>query len=120
MTHRARSSAAWLIPLMLCLGAVPLRPPPGISANDNRRPAGSLHADTLTLNLELGVGRWYPDADDGPSVEVQALGEVGRPLEIPSPLIRVPEGTVLRITLRNTLADSTLVIHGLRPARHRR
>ena len=118
MTRGARSSAAWLMPLTLWLGAVPARPPAHIAANDNRSPAGVLHAGTLTLNLELGIGRWYPDADDGPSVEVQALGEPGRPLEIPSPLIRVPEGTILRITLHNTLADSTLVLHGLhtRPA----
>lgn len=116
--RRIRTSAAWLMPLALGLAVAPGTPPGPIAANDNRLPAGTLRADTLTLSLELRVGRWYPDADDGPSVEVQALGEVGRPLQIPSPLIRVPEGTVLQVTLRNTLADSTLVVHGLqtRPA----
>lgn len=83
-----------------------------IVANDNRQSAGALRGDTLTLDLELRRGAWYPDTDDGPSMEIEAFGERGRPLAVPSPLIRVREGTILRVTLRNTL-DSTLVVHGL-------
>jgi len=73
----------------------------------------------LALDLDLRTGRWHPDAEDGPSIDVQALGEAGRSLQIPSPLIRVPEGTELVIRIRNTLGDPTLVVHGLhtRPSR---
>ncbi len=83
-----------------------------IVANANRVPAGRLRQGILTLHLELRTGTFRPHADDGPGVEVQAFGEAGRPLQIPGPLIRVPEGTVIEATIRNRLRDSTLVLHG--------
>ncbi len=83
-----------------------------ILANSNRVPAGRLHGGILTLHLELRTGMFRPHADDGPGVEVQAFGEAGRPLQIPGPLLRVPEGTVIHATIRNRLRDSTLVLHG--------
>src|SRR5512141_3080192 len=118
MTGAACLPAARLLPLLLGLAIAPAPPADRIAANDNRHAAGTLRGDTLALDLELRSGRWYLDADDRPSVEVQALGQAGGPLQIPSPLIRIPEGTILRITLHNTLTDSTLVVHGLhtRPA----
>ncbi|MGH7629234.1 MAG: hypothetical protein ACREOF_07560, partial [Gemmatimonadales bacterium] len=90
-----------------------------IVANSNRRPAGRLRNGVLTIKLELRTGLFRPYADDGQGVVVQAFGEAGRPLEIPGPLIRVPEGTVIHATIRNTLRDSTLVLYGLqtRPGR---
>jgi hypothetical protein len=42
---------------------------------------------------------------------VAAFGEEGGPLSIPSPLIRVPEGTTVHVSIRNTLA-APLRIHG--------
>jgi manganese oxidase len=89
-----------------------------ILANTNRTPAGRLRNGVLTLSLELRTGMLRPQADDGPGIEVQAFAEPGGPLQIPGPLIRVPQGTLVRATIRNTLADSTLVLHGLhtRPA----
>jgi FtsP/CotA-like multicopper oxidase with cupredoxin domain len=83
-----------------------------IVANPNRLPAGRLRGRTLTLQLELRTGLFRPHAEDGPGVEVQAFGEAGRPLQIPGPLIRVPEGTVIQATIRNRLGDSALVLHG--------
>ena len=76
------------------------------------RPAGTRRDAVLELRLEARVGRWFPEADDGPSVEVQAFGEAGRPLQIPGPLVRVPAGTEVRATVHNAL-DSTLVLTGL-------
>jgi FtsP/CotA-like multicopper oxidase with cupredoxin domain len=89
-----------------------------IVANTNQSPAGRLRNGVLTVSLELRTGTLRPQADDGPGIEVQAFAEPGGPLRIPGPLIRVPEGTLIRATIRNTLADSTLVLHGLhtRPA----
>jgi FtsP/CotA-like multicopper oxidase with cupredoxin domain len=86
---------------------------PAISSNDNRATAGTLKDGVLTVVLELREGLFHPEADDGPSLVVQAFGEAGRPLQIPGPLIRVQSGTEIRATVRNTLADSTLILYGL-------
>jgi FtsP/CotA-like multicopper oxidase with cupredoxin domain len=91
---------------------------PIVRANDNRQAAGRLRGDTLTLGLTVMMARWYPEADDGPYIEAPVFAEEGRPPQVPGPLIRVREGTVVDITLRNPLSDSTLWVHGLvtRPA----
>jgi FtsP/CotA-like multicopper oxidase with cupredoxin domain len=83
-----------------------------ILANDNRAPAGTMRHDTLVLQLEVRRGRWFPTADSGPSQPVLAFGEAGKPLTIPGPLVRAPQGTPIRIVVRNTLSDSTLTLHG--------
>jgi FtsP/CotA-like multicopper oxidase with cupredoxin domain len=93
-------------------------PLPRVEANDNRSPAGTLVRDTLRLKLSVVRARWFPEADSGPFVDVIALAEEGRGPQIPGPMIRVPEGTVIDLTLRNALEDSTLFVAGLytRPA----
>ncbi|HEX2721653.1 MAG TPA: multicopper oxidase domain-containing protein, partial [Gemmatimonadaceae bacterium] len=87
-----------------------------IAANDNRTPAGALENGLLTVTLEVRNGRWYPEADNGASVEVQAFAEAGHAPSTPGPLIRVPEGTRVRATLRNKLALPARVLGlGTRP-----
>ena len=81
-----------------------------IASNDNRVAAGTLKNGILDLTLEIRNGMWYPEADNGASVPIQAFAEPGGAPSTPGPLIRVPEGTELRITLRNTLADSVRVL----------
>ena len=44
--------------------------------------------------------------------EVEAFGEVGGPLQVPAPLIRVRQGTAIVATVRNDL-DRPLQVHGL-------
>ncbi|HSR92734.1 MAG TPA: multicopper oxidase domain-containing protein [Gemmatimonadales bacterium] len=83
-----------------------------IQANPNIHPAGRLSGRTLTLALEARNGRWYPMAEGGLSVETMAFAEGSGPLLIPGPLIRVPSGTEVRVSVRNRLAVP-LVIHGL-------
>jgi FtsP/CotA-like multicopper oxidase with cupredoxin domain len=89
-----------------------------IAANDNRRPAGLLRNNVLTLHLEVREGLLHPEEDNGPAVPALAFAEVGKALEVPGPLIRVPQGTEIRVTVHNPLPDSALTIHGLhsRPA----
>jgi FtsP/CotA-like multicopper oxidase with cupredoxin domain len=81
--------------------------------NDNRTPAGSLRAGVLTLDLEAREARWYPDGEGAPSIVMQVFAEVGGEPRNPGPLIRVPAGTTIRVSVRNTLRDSTLVMYGL-------
>ena len=45
-------------------------------------------------------------------LEVAAFGEIARPLEIPAPLIRVPEGTEIVASIRNDL-EHALRVNGL-------
>ena len=54
-----------------------------IHANDNRIPAGELKDGILTLRLELTSGNWYPEADDGPSMKIEAFAEEGKAPQIP-------------------------------------
>ena len=91
---------------------------PIVAANDNRLPAGILKNDTLRLRLVVRMARWYPEAADGPFVDLPVFAEDGKPPSIPGPLIRVPEGTTIIASVRNELADSTLWVHALatRPA----
>jgi len=107
--------AVGLLVLSSAAPPVPIHRTPAVERilpNDNRTAGGRLRHGVLTLNLELRTGMFRPHGDDGPGVEVLAFGEKGRPLSIPGPLVRVPEGTIVAATIRNRLADSTLVLHG--------
>jgi FtsP/CotA-like multicopper oxidase with cupredoxin domain len=86
---------------------------PVIRANHNDRPAGSLASGILTLRLVAREGVWHPEAEDGIGIPVRAFAEEGRALENPGPLIRVPEGTEIRVRVRNAIPGATLVVHGL-------
>ncbi|HEU5153105.1 MAG TPA: multicopper oxidase domain-containing protein, partial [Gemmatimonadales bacterium] len=86
---------------------------PTITANDNRTPAGQQSKDTLRIRLEVRMGVWYPEADSGPSAEVAAFAEETKAPQIPGPLIRVKTGTIINVTVRNALPDSTISVHGL-------
>ena len=57
-------------------------------------------------------GEWYPEAETGPSLKVYAFAEEGKAPQVPGPLIRVPEGTEIQVTLRNSL-PSIAIVHGL-------
>jgi len=84
-----------------------------IVANDNRVPAGSLRDGVLTLNLEIRTGDLHAEDDAGPSVPALAFAEVGKPLRVPGPLIRVSQGTEMRVSIRNPFRDSLLTVRGL-------
>jgi FtsP/CotA-like multicopper oxidase with cupredoxin domain len=105
------------------LAAAPARPArpaelPVVQPNDNRAAAGRWRGDTLALQLVVRRARWFPEAEGGPSIIVDAFGEEGRAPQIPAPLIRVRAGTPIVATVRNALPDSTITVHGLhtRPA----
>jgi manganese oxidase len=84
-----------------------------IVSNDNRAASGKLANGGLTLSLEIRDGRWYPESDSGATVPVYAFAETGKPPSTPGPLIRVPEGTEITITIRNRLEGKATRIYGL-------
>lgn len=83
-----------------------------ITINNNHKSGGRLTGQEFALNLEARMGTWYPDGSDGGGLSVAAFGEVGKALQVPGPLIRVPLGTVVRVTVRNKLGK-TLTMFGL-------
>ena len=91
----------------------PEAPRERIAVNDNRKPAGVLARGVLTMRLEVREGEWHPDAESAPGLVVHAFAEEGKATLAPGPLIRVPEGTEIRATVRNTLSRDTVVIRGL-------
>ena len=105
-----------LVAAMLCgaLAADASAQVPRLVANDNRTPAGTLNGRVLNLDLELTTAMWHPDRAEDPGIEVIAFAESGKAAQLPSPLIRVPKGTVVHTRLRNTLSESMLVygLHG--------
>ena len=104
-----------LFPLMVLslTGATTTAAPvPPIVVNDNRHAAGRFVDGTLRLDLRAQVGEWRPEKDRGPALRVEAFGEGTSPLSVPSPLIRVFEGTEVVATVRNEL-ETLLRVHGL-------
>lgn len=76
---------------------------PPVMANDNRTPAGQLKNGILELRLEVRAGIWYPEDEGGGHRDVYAFAEEGYAPQSSGPLIRVPEGTQIHATIRNTL-----------------
>lgn len=91
---------------------------PTIEANDNRTPAGTRRGRVHQVRLEARTGIWYPEGPKGRGLEVAAWGEPGKPLQNPGPLIRVPMGTEVRISLSNALSRG-LTVFGLGAKRGR-
>ncbi|MGI8498781.1 MAG: multicopper oxidase domain-containing protein [Gemmatimonadaceae bacterium] len=86
--------------LALARGPAPV---PAIRPNDNRAAAGQLARGVLTVSLVAQRGLWYPETSAGPGLPLAAFAEEGKPGTAPGPMIRVPAGTDLRVTIRNAL-----------------
>jgi FtsP/CotA-like multicopper oxidase with cupredoxin domain len=86
---------------------------PRIVTHDNTEAAGKLEDGVLTLRLEIGEGEWHPDADDGPGMPVLAFAEEGKRPSIPGPMIRVQQGTRIKVSVKNTLGFFPVFLHGL-------
>lgn len=76
---------------------------PFVLPNANIERAGVLRDTLLTVNLEARRALWRFSTTHAP-MSVDAFAEAGKAPVMPGPLLRVPAGTRLRITLRNSLA----------------
>ena len=104
-------------PAFLCAArreGTPVQDPslPRIAANTNQHAAGALSEGGLTIELEIREGAFYPEDDSGPSLQVFAFGERGRQLQIPGPMIRVPQDTRIHVIVHN-LIGRDVQIHGM-------
>ena len=70
------------------------------------------NGNTVKIGLRAAAGLWRPEGPDGPTLTVDAFGEEGRALNVPAPLIRVTEGSLVDVSIRNDLG-AVLRVHGL-------
>jgi FtsP/CotA-like multicopper oxidase with cupredoxin domain len=111
MSIQHKLSAAIVI-LVTSASAVPHGSSPvRAGANDNRRAAGTFRNGVLTVALEAREATWYPDGDQLPGTSVEAFGEVGKTPSVPGPLLRVPAGTEIRASLKNSLPRDTITFY---------
>jgi FtsP/CotA-like multicopper oxidase with cupredoxin domain len=73
-----------------------------VHPNPNTTSAGILHDGVLTVALEAKASLWR-FSDTHPPMTVAAFSEEGKSPLMPGPLLRVPVGTQLRLTIRNSL-----------------
>lgn len=76
---------------------------PEALANDNRAAAGQVKNNILELQLEMREAVWYPEEEGGGHRDAYVFAESGRAPQTPGPLIRVPQGTEIHASIRNTL-----------------
>ena len=81
----------------------PRRDLPTVQPNPNTYRAGVLHGGVLTLALEAKHVRWQRDGPGRPAMTIEAFAEEGRSPLMPGPLVRAPQGTEIRVSVRNSL-----------------
>jgi FtsP/CotA-like multicopper oxidase with cupredoxin domain len=115
---RARDSAAAALAAALLLtdGRASAQVVPGpssdgplIAANDNLRAAGERSGNALRLRLIVETGRWQPEGPDGRTLVVHAFRTDGAELTSPGPLVRVPAGTEIVVSVRNNVSERVSV-----------
>lgn len=115
---RGFAIVAWALgSLVLGPGAPAQAALPVVVPNTNEVPAGQLESGVQVLRLEARESAWHPDRKPEVPVVVFAFAEEGRPPRIPGPLLRVPQGTEVRISVRNSIDPTAHV--GLPPNRQR-
>jgi manganese oxidase len=85
---------------------------PDIAYHDNTTESGHLANGELALAFEIRRGTWRLNGPERPGTPVLAFAEPGKALSLPGPMIRVPVGTRLNVTVTNT-TDSVLVLRGI-------
>lgn len=84
---------------------------PVASPNENEVAAGSVRDGVLSIALEAKLTMWHPDGDSLPGIPIEAFAVPGHAPQVPGPLVRVPAGTAIHATIRNSLERDTLTFH---------
>ena len=101
-----------VLPLILTgAGAAPQLALPRAAPNDNRVAAGVFRDGVLAVALEVRQTMWHPDGDTLPGMTIEAFAEAGKDASVPGPLLRVPAGSEIRGSLRNTLKRDTITFY---------
>ncbi|HXD47839.1 MAG TPA: multicopper oxidase domain-containing protein [Gemmatimonadaceae bacterium] len=97
------AAGATLLVSSLAVAAGPgARSLPELRPNANTMTAGTLHDGVLTLALDARQTLWRFNPARPPML-VAAFSEAGKPPLMPGPFVRVPAGTQLHLTIRNSL-----------------
>src|SRR4051812_28258827 len=92
---------------------LPARGPLPLAAfEDYRRSAGTRHGDTLEVALDIQQVLWRPYGERGGTLTAFTFVQRGQQARVPGPLLRAPAGTVIRVTMRNTL-ERAVAVYGL-------
>ena len=86
------------------LGALPRHALPTAEPNRNVDRAGRLEHGVLSVALEAKQTQWIAVGSHQVPLPLAAFSEVGKAALVPGPLIRAPQGTELRLSLRNALS----------------
>ncbi|MEX2177378.1 MAG: multicopper oxidase domain-containing protein [Gemmatimonadaceae bacterium] len=89
--------------LQLQIAPVHLTDAAAARPNDNRVVAGVLKDGTYSLALDVTKAIWHPEGRGRVAIPIFAFAERGQAPSAPGPLVRVPAGTEMRISIRNTL-----------------
>lgn len=105
----SRKLCGWALLVLCAAFALAQEPNNQVIANQNRTSAGALENGVLTVHLELRKGAWHPEADDGPQLFVDVIGEAGHAAQIPGPLLRMTAGTTVHAFVTNKLKETATV-----------
>ena len=86
------------------LGALPRHALPTADPNRNVDRAGRLEHGVLSVALEAKQAQWIAVGSHQIPLPLAAFSEAGKAPLVPGPLIRAPQGTELRLSLRNALS----------------
>lgn len=86
---------------------------PAVQANRNVERAGVLRGGVLTVALDAKESRFWMHGPNRPPTTIAAFSEPGKEPQMPGPLLRVPVGTEIRLSVRNSLATPlTFLVSG--------
>jgi len=77
---------------------------PVVQPNPNVERAGVLRHGVLTVTLDAKESGFRIHGPNRPATPIEAFSEPGREPQMPGPLVRVPVGTEIRLSVRNSLA----------------
>ncbi|AMW06147.1 multicopper oxidase domain-containing protein [Gemmatimonas phototrophica] len=110
-----RSRALAFAFLAVAVNAVPARAQAGAqlpqaTSNEQRTPAGRDVNGERHVTLHAVLAEWRPRGESGPVRKALTFAEEGKAPTTPGPMIRVPAGTRMHVTIRNTLAHPIRVL----------
>ena len=101
--RRSPSALVLLAAVLVSGGSTPHHTLPAVRPNPNLEGAGVLHDGVLTVALEASQTLWWLNGANRSPMTIDAFSEPAKEPRMPGPLIRVPRGTEVHLSVRNSL-----------------